>query len=71
MLDMGLQISSPLPSCCLAMDAAIKHAQSHRDLDGGSVTGKRQTCLILRLVQNLDLIFQGETHHQLVFIDTE
>lgn len=45
MLDIGLQTSSALPSCRVAVDAAMSGAQSHQDLDGGSVTGKRQTGL--------------------------
>ena len=44
-LDMGVQDSAALLSCCLAMDAAISDAWSHWDPDGSSATGKEQTSL--------------------------
>lgn len=44
-LDMGVQDSAALPSCCLAMDAVTSDAWSHWDPDGSSVTGKEQTSL--------------------------
>lgn len=60
MLDVELKNLFSLPSYCIAMDAAISGTQSCWNLDGGSVTGKRQIGFILMLVQNLD--FLGEVH---------
>lgn len=60
MLDVELENALSLPSYGVAMDAAIGGTRSCWNLDGGSVTAKRQTGFILMLVQNLD--FLGEVH---------